>query len=134
MKERRNERKEKKAEKSRNHSRKGGKFKALLRDIQLNAEQKEIIKETNEFKGKHLEERRNHGERLEMIEAYLNGERRKKDIKSQINNKFKDGREDAHERTELWLELFDSFDDSQKEQFLSNVQNMKSNKRNKRQR
>ncbi len=133
LKERRTKKMEKRAGNSKWHSKKRGKFKALFRDLDLTEQQKEIIQETMEVKKKSAE-KVSKGSKLDFIEAYLTGKKRRKAIFSDTNSQLKEFHDNAHERTELLLELFDSFDDAQKEQFLINVENKKSNRRNNRRR
>ena len=114
--------------------RKAKKMERMFEGVSLNENQQRRLDAVQDFHNEHREDRMEHrGQKREIMEAFLSGEKSKRDILRSINEKKERHLSNKIEGAELWMNLLESLSGDQQDQLFDNMQDLKEERKERKQ-
>lgn len=112
---------------------KAKKMDRIFEGISLSAKQQGRLDAVQDFHKERREDRMDHrGEKREIMEAFLTGEKSKREILRSMDEKKERRLTNKIEGAELWMDLLESLSDDQQDQLFDNMQDLKEERKERR--
>ena len=99
-----------------------GFFKSLLEDVELTADQKEMLKEMKQEAKENRSDRKERKGKITWMEDYASGEKSEREVLNEITERFDSKIEMKLEKTENMLDFIDTLSAEQREQAIENIE------------
>lgn len=121
-------------ERGKKGKRKAKKMERMFDGLSLSSNQQRRLDAVQDFHKERREDRVGHrGQKREMMEAFLSGEKSKREILRRMNEK-KDGHLSSKiQGAELWMELLESLSSDQHDQLFDNMQDLREERKERKQ-
>ena len=114
--------------------RKAKKMDRMFEGVSLNSSQQRRLDAVQDFHKERREDRAGHrGQKREIIEAFLSGEKSKREILRDMNEKKERHLSSKIEGAELWMDLLESLSGDQQDQLFDNMQDLKEERKERKQ-
>lgn len=114
--------------------RKAKKMERMFEGVSLNSSQQRRLDAVQDFHKERREDRAGHrGQKREIMEAFLSGEKSKREILRDMNEKKERHLSSKIEGAELWMDLLESLSGDQQDQLFDNMQDLKEERKERKQ-